>query len=128
MARHIKLHEASAANEAVHEKAPPVTPNGISPGAAADFNPLDFQDSSPIGEASNASTIGYRTHLDNAVDLESAQPWNGSEDMLELLMSDFNSYWPVSLPVLQPPSHYLNDPSLSSTNHGVTGPGHQAMQ
>jgi len=43
-------------------------------------------------------------------------------------MSDFNSYWPKSLPVLQPPSHYINDPSLSSTNHGVTGSGHQAMQ
>jgi hypothetical protein len=33
--------------------------------------------------------IGYRTHIDNAVGLGSAQPWNGSEDMLELLMSDF---------------------------------------
>ncbi len=128
LARHVKLHEVPASNDAVPVKVPRATPHGFSPGAAGDFNPLDFQDSSPIDEASNASTTGFRTHLDNGIDIGSSQPWNGSEDMLELLMSDFNTYWPVSLPVIQNPSQYLADPSLSSTVQGATGPGHQAMQ
>jgi hypothetical protein len=81
-----------------------------------------------MDEASNASTMGFRTHLEQGAGLGPNQSWNGSEDMLELLMSDFNSYWPVSLPVLQPPTHYLQDSSLPSTAQGATGPGHQAMQ
>jgi hypothetical protein len=64
--------------------------------------------------------------MDQTTGLVLSQPWSGSEDMLELLMSDFNTYWPATLLVMQPTSQCLGDASLSSTSQGATGSGHQA--
>lgn len=61
--------------------------------------------------------------LSNPV-LENPQPWGDSGDMLDFLLSDFNSNYPLTLPVMQfdPP---LN-PTIPTVNQ-QTGPGHFAM-
>jgi hypothetical protein len=55
--------------------------------------------------------------------LETSQPWGASGDMLEFLLSDFSSSWPLSLPVMQF-EPLLDEATLNQPN----GPGHFAMQ
>jgi len=62
------------------------------------------------------------------------QSFDGSGDLLEILMSDFNSSWPVTLPVLPFPSFRggFGDAEMSNSPTGqnsisAPSPGHQAM-
>jgi Fungal specific transcription factor domain len=144
LSRHEKLHGPKPSSETAEGvMSPPrreIVPTAVVAEAAEGVRDLLSQANKVVAFAGSPSqqTPISMPHLSPENVLPNPQPWMESGDMLEMLMSDFTTSWPMSLPlpVMPVQSFPASNPSIPyhpiildqlSDPPNTAGPGHQAM-
>ncbi|KAG0647328.1 hypothetical protein D0Z07_7335 [Hyphodiscus hymeniophilus] len=145
LSRHEKLHGPRPSSEMVERAASPhhrpVVPPAVVVEAADGVHDLMNQESA-VGAFDGAPLQQTPVPITRPTPenvIPRSQPWMESGDMLEILMSDFTSSWPTSMPLPVMPVHSFlpaSNPSVPdqpviidhlSGPPDTAGPGHQAM-